>query len=170
VEDLTYRFEVLLTGVDWVPYTAGALGIDDAGIDIEYPGDRHMIGIWQEPTEIARRELDKAPADLTGEVPRLAGLHGLRVLVWEGATTDGEAVVILRASAEQLALGRLRRAAAGYTTPRRWWPRHGARLRAQVIAADTVDRLARNRIATRRHRGRTIWARPLVLQFLAGTI
>lgn len=166
VEDLTYRFEVLLASERWVPYTAAALNVDEDDVDIEYATDgRDMIGIWQEPLEFARDELDQALAAFTPELPGLKGFRGLRVLVWEGHTTAGEPVVVLRATDEQLALGRLRRAAAEVQYALNLVDQARSRLRAQVIESNTVDRLGRNQIAREIER---TWSRRLVLQFLGG--
>lgn len=166
MEDLTYRFEVLLSGERWVPYTAAALGVGEHDVDIEYATDgRDLIGVWQEPLEFARDELDKALAAFTPELPGLKGFRGLRVLVWEGDTTGGDPVVVLRATDEQLALGRLRRAAAEVHDALNLVEQARRRLRAQVIESNTVDRLGRNQIAREIER---TWSRRLVLQFLSG--
>lgn len=69
------------------------------------------------------------------------------MLVWEGDTTAGEPVVVLRATDEQLALGRLRRAAGEVHHALNLVEQARRRLRAQVIESNTVDRLGRNQIA-----------------------
>ena len=94
-EDLTYRFEVLLrrpdgSGEQWAPYSAAVLGLGEHEVDGDFSGDRDMLCIGQEPTEFARDELDKALGVLTAADPALSGLIGLRVLVWEGMTTDDD--------------------------------------------------------------------------------
>lgn len=168
-EDLTYRFEVLLGGSDsgerWMPYSAAALGLGEHEVDSDYSDDRDMPCIWQEPTEFARAELDQALGAITAVDPGLSRLVGLRVLVWEGLTTDGEPVLVLRATAEQLALGRLRYAAAQVHAALQAVEQARRRLRAQVIEADTTDRLGRNRIAREIE---AAWTRRLILRFLGG--
>lgn len=161
---MVFRYEGLL-GDRWVPYTAEALGVGEHDVDAEFTGMIDLPDIWQEPVKFAQDELDRVLGAITADDPGLGGLAGLRILLWSRVPAEGEPDVVIRASPEQLAVGRLRRAAGGVHAATEALRQARARLRAQVLAAANDDHLGRNQIAREVDEA---LARRLVLQLLAG--
>ncbi len=160
---ITWRFEMLLHGgTEWLPYNGELLGEDD--IWLEHAGTHTLDDYDGDPVEFAKEELDNALSELADDGARL-GMARARIVIWRAISAEGDPVVVVQASDEQLATGRLRRVAVDVHIAVRKLEEARKRLRNQVIASGAIDRLGRNHIA-REVDG--AWARRLVLQYLAG--
>lgn len=160
LDGVEWQFEVQLREADWVVYDqelAGGLS-GCAGVH-EHPD------LWDDPVQYARDQLDKALAELV-DVGEGLGMRRARIVMWPYGGSRQDPLAALQATDEQLAVGRLRNAANDVQWASGELEKARARLRSQVIAADAVDHLGRNRIARELEDGG--WSRRLVLQFLAG--
>jgi hypothetical protein len=160
LDGVQWQFEVQLHDDGWVVYDkelAGGPG-GRAGVH-EHPD------LWDDPVQYARDQLDEALAELV-DVGEGLGMRRARIAMWPYGGSRQDPLAVLQATDEQLALGRLRNAANDVQWAVRELEKARARLRSQVIAADAVDRLGRNKIARELEDGG--WSRRLILQFLAG--
>ncbi|UUV32285.1 hypothetical protein NQK81_02195 [Amycolatopsis roodepoortensis] len=73
----------------------------------EHVGVHEMVGIHTEAEDAAAEELDKVAALLV-ETGEPLGMTGARILVWEDCQIRGEPAVVREATADQLAIDRLR--------------------------------------------------------------
>ncbi|WP_284741651.1 hypothetical protein [Amycolatopsis sp. RTGN1] len=163
-DDLTWRFEVKMRDHDgWVPITRYLLGADEP-LYGDIVDTMEMIGIHREPADAAKDELDEALAGLAA-FGQGRGMTGARIVVWDDVGAEGDPAVVLEATADQLAAGRLRVSTIDVDAAKREVEDARTRVRNEIIRAATVDRLGRNMIA-RNVEG--AWARRLVLGFLAG--
>lgn len=165
-EDVTFRFEILVDDT-WQRCTAATLGVDEADADWSLTHDHELIGVYADGLELARRELDEAVVAFAAvrEEALTRPPAGLRIVLWEASSDAGEPDVVIRATHEQLATGRLIVAASGVPEALHQLREARRRLRAGVLAAATTDHLGRNQIAKAIER---TWSRRLVLQYLAG--
>lgn len=163
-DDLTWRFEVTMRDHDgWVPITRDLLGADEP-LYGDIVDTMEMIGIHREPADAAKDELDEALAGLAA-FGQGRGMTGARIVVWDDVGVEGDPAIVLEATADQLAAGRLRVSTIDVDVARREVENARTRVRNEIIRASTVDRLGRNMIA-RNVEG--AWTRRLVLGFLAG--
>ncbi|GAA0926090.1 hypothetical protein [Virgisporangium aurantiacum] len=168
-DDVTFRFEVLV-GDRWQRCTAETLGVDkeDAEtLDWSLVNDHELIGVYHDGLEFARRELDEAVVSFAAarENARMPSPAGLRIVLWEAPSAEGEPDVVIRASHDQLATGRLVIVASGVAAAVDQLRKARERLRAGVLEAATTDHLGRNQIAKAIER---TWSRRLILQYLSG--
>lgn len=165
-EDLTWRFELRLPRRPdrWVPVTKDMLDDEDAAFYADHVGTKEMPCIWKDADEVAPDELGQVLVDLI-EVGEPLGMSGARIVVWEGIGTDGDPALILEATADELAVGRLELANRGVQDALQEVERARTGVRARIVKAANENRLSRNMIA-RAVNGAL--SRRLVLQFLAG--
>jgi hypothetical protein len=160
-DPITWRFEVQRRdGAEWIPLVGELLGDSDLWDD--HLGTHDLPECWDDPLEFASNELNKVLASLALECRQL-GMSRARIVLWASATTEGDPAVVIQATDEQMAIGRLRAGADEVRDALRSVESARMRLRNQVIAE--VGLLGRNQIA-RQVEG--AWARRLILQFLAG--
>ncbi|WP_154697866.1 hypothetical protein [Lentzea guizhouensis] len=127
-------------------------------------GVHEMTDCTDDPVEVATRQLDESLEVLAGYGRRI-GIRGVRIIMWTGPNTDGGPDIVIPATREQMALGRLRDTVSDVEVALREVENARTRLRNQMVESDTIDGLGRNTIA-RTTEGAL--ARRLVLQFLAG--
>lgn len=158
---ITWRFEVQQRdGAAWVPLVGELLGDSDLWDD--HLGTHDLPKCWDDPLEFASNELNKVLAGLASDCRRL-GMFRARVVLWTSEAAEGDPAIVIRATDEQMAIGRLRAGADEIRDALRSVESARMRLRNQVIAENGL--LGRNQIA-REVEG--TWARRLILQFLAG--
>lgn len=161
----TYRFEVYVAKdlfapslAEWVAYDSELVGEED-----ETTGEHCAEEVWnQTPVELAQDRLDDALADLgscRGGLPS-------RIVLWTDDGSPENPTVVIQATEDQMAIGRLRAASYGVASAVRELSAARRRLRNQILAADGHVGLGRNVIAREVEHGG--WSRRLVLQFLAG--
>jgi hypothetical protein len=140
--------------------------LDDEGtaFDADHVGTKEMPCIWKDAEEVAPDELGQVLVDLI-EVGEPLGMSGARIVVWEGIGTDGDPALILEATADELAVGRLELANREVQEALQEVERARTRVRARIVKAANENRLSRNMIA-RAVNGAL--SRRLVLQFLTG--
>lgn len=163
--EVTYRYEVHLRDHGWVQYSANELAVDEEDLDAELAGTHTMPEVWQGIVEFARDELDRALGHVAAVQPGLDGFDGLRILAWDDESVGNDPAVVISATADQLAVGRLRHAATEVRDALIAVRDARERLRAQLIEATAADHLGRNQIA-RAVSGAL--ARRMVLQYLSG--
>lgn len=163
-EDLTWRFELQLPGPRWVPVTTDMVGDEEAAFYADHVGTKEMPCIWKDADEVAPDELGQVLVDLI-EVGEPLGMGGARIVVWEGIGTDGDPALVLEATADELAVGRLELANRDVQDALQEVERARTGVRIRIVKAANENRLSRNMIA-RAVNGAL--SRRLVLQFLAG--
>lgn len=160
-----YRFEVHVAEdrnpvppAQWVVYDSELVDEDNVTT-----GEHCAEEVWDRtPVELAQDRLDEALADLCA----YRGGLPCRIVLWTDEGSPENPTVIISATEDQLAIGRLRAAsddvahAVGELSAAR------RRLRNQILAAGAHMGLGRNVIAREVEHGG--WSRRLVLQFLAG--
>jgi len=162
VDSVLWRLEVQLgESADWTVYNKDLIG--DARTDCA--GVHENPNLIDDPVEYAQFQLDHALCELAGVAGPL-GMQRARVVLWEEGDSPEAPLVVLQATAEQLAIGRLRAAAWDVEDAVHAVDAARTRLRNQAIVAAAHDRLGRNQIARELENGGL--SRRLVLQFLAG--
>ena len=136
------------------------LGEDDLWDD--HIGTHDMVECWDDPLEFARNELESVLGRLVADCRQLAVTRA-RIVLWTRETAEGDPAIVIQATDEQMAIGRLHAAADEAKEALRGVEAARKRLRNQVIAQ--IGLLGRNQIA-REIEG--AWTRRLILQFLAG--
>jgi hypothetical protein len=158
---ITWRFEVQrCDGAEWTLLDSELLGEDDLWED--HIGTHDMPECWDDPLEFARNELEGVLGRLAADCRRL-GVPRARIVLWTRETAEGDPAIVIQATDEQMAIGRLHAAADEVKEALRGVEPARRRLRNQVIAE--IGYLGRNQIA-REIEG--AWTRRLILQFLAG--
>lgn len=158
---ITWRFEVQrCDGAEWTPIDGELLGEDDLWDD--HIGTHDMPECWDDPLEFARNELEGVLGRLAADCRQL-GVTRSRIVLWTREAAEGDAAIVIQATDEQMAIGRLLAAADEVKEALRGVESARRRLRNQVIAE--IGQLGRNQIA-REIEG--AWTRRLILQFLAG--
>lgn len=160
LDGVQWQFEVQLRDADWVVYDEELAGGPGGCTGVHEHPD-----LWDEPVQYAQDQLDEALVELV-DVAEGLGMRRARIVMWPYGGARENPLVVLQATDEQLAVGRLRNAANDVQWAAGELEKARARLRSQVIAADAVDHLGRNKIARELEDGG--WSRRLVLQFLAG--
>jgi hypothetical protein len=144
----------------WKSLVGELLGDSDRWDD--HLGTHDQPECWEDPLEFASCELDKVLAALASDCRQL-GMSRARIVLWASEAAEGDPAIVIRATDEQMAIGRLRAGADEIRDALRSVKSARMRLRNQVIAE--IGLLGRNQIA-REVEG--TWARRLILQFLAG--
>jgi hypothetical protein len=158
---ITWRFEVQrCDGAEWTPLDSELLGEDDLWDD--HIGTHDMPECWDDPLEFARNELEGVLGRLAADCRRLR-VPRARIVLWTRETAEGDPAIVIQATDEQMAIGRLHAAGDEVKEALRGVESARRRLRNQVIAE--IGYLGRNQIA-REIEG--AWTRRLILQFLAG--
>jgi hypothetical protein len=161
-ESLTWRFEVQVHGREgWLPYDSELWPFEPPWHDCL--GVHRLDDCWDEPLEVATRELDEALSTLAGLGVEI-GVAAARIVLWRGDGTDGDANIMLTATDEEMATGRLRYAVNDVRRALHAVDEARTRLRDQILLADKAL-LGRNTIARETEGALT---RRLVLQLLAG--
>ncbi|MFC3996545.1 hypothetical protein ACFOVU_11505 [Nocardiopsis sediminis] len=139
-DTVTWRFDVRIDrDPTWRPFdTQHFAGVEDH----DMTGLNHLWDCWDDPAEVAVRELDDALEPITREVSGSAVIADLRMRLWiPDEDAKDEPDIVLQASRKQLAVGRLRAATTEVKEAEAELARSRQHLRDRIVAAHAKDRL-----------------------------